>query len=42
MYSEELKILIESARETKGIYRRKLAKLTGNSRNALNDFINEK
>ena len=42
MNSEELKNLIESARETKGISQRKLAKLTGISRSTLNDLINGK
>ncbi len=42
MNSEELKILIESARETKGISQRELAKLTGISRSTLNDLINGK
>ena len=41
MKSEELKILIESARETKGISQRELAKLTGISRSTLNDLINK-
>ena len=42
MNSEELKILIESARATKGISQRELAKLTGISRSTLNDLINGK
>ena len=42
MNSEELKNLIESARETKGISQRELAKLTGISRSTLNDLINGK
>ena len=42
MNSEELKILIESAREAKGISQRELAKLTGISRSTLNDLINGK
>ena len=42
MNSEELKYLIESAREIKGISQRKLAKLTGISRSTLNDLINGK
>lgn len=42
MNSEELKILIESAREVKGISQRELAKLTGISRSTLNDLINGK
>ena len=42
MNSEELKILIESARVTKGISQRELAKLTGISRSTLNDLINGK
>lgn len=42
MNSEELKILIESARVAKGISQRELAKLTGISRSTLNDLINGK
>lgn len=42
MNSEELKNLIESAREVKGISQRELAKLTGISRSTLNDLINGK
>ena len=42
MNSEELKYLIESAREVKGISQRELAKLTGISRSTLNDLINGK
>lgn len=42
MNSEELKNLIESARVTKGISQRELAKLTGISRSTLNDLINGK
>ena len=42
MNSEELKNLIESAREAKGISQRELAKLTGISRSTLNDLINGK
>lgn len=42
MNSEELKNLIESARETKSISQRELAKLTGISRSTLNDLINGK
>ena len=42
MNSEELKILIESAREAKGISQRELAKSTGISRSTLNDLINGK
>lgn len=42
MNSEELKNLIESARESKGISQRELAKLTGISRSTLNDLINGK
>ncbi len=42
MNSEELKSLIESARESKGISQRELAKLTGISRSTLNDLINGK
>lgn len=42
MNSEELKILIESARIAKGISQRELAKLTGISRSTLNDLINGK
>ena len=42
MNSKELKILIESAREAKGISQRELAKLTGISRSTLNDLINGK
>ena len=42
MNSEELKVLIESARIEKGISQRELAKLTGISRSTLNDLINGK
>ena len=42
MNSEELKILIESARTEKGISQRELAKQTGISRSTLNDLINGK
>ena len=42
MNSEELKNLIESAREAKGVSQRELAKLTGISRSTLNDLINGK
>lgn len=42
MNSEELKNLIESTREAKGISQRELAKLTGISRSTLNDLINGK
>ena len=42
MSLEELKILIESARVTKGILQRALAKLTGISRSTLNGLINGK
>lgn len=42
MNSEELKILIESARVEKGISQRELAKQTGISRSTLNDLINGK
>ena len=42
MNSEKLKYLIETARETKGISQRELAKLTGISRSTLNDLINGK
>ena len=42
MNSEELKNLIESAREAKGISQRELAKSTGISRSTLNDLINGK
>lgn len=42
MNSEELKNLIESVREVKGISQRELAKLTGISRSTLNDLINGK
>ena len=42
MNSEELKNLIESAREAKDISQRELAKLTGISRSTLNDLINGK
>ena len=42
MNSEELKNLIESAREEKGISQRELAKETGISRSTLNDLINGK
>lgn len=42
MNSEELKLLIESARVAKGISQRELAKLTGISRSTLNDLINGK
>lgn len=42
MNSEELKLLIESARVEKGISQRELAKLTGISRSTLNDLINGK
>ena len=42
MNSGELKNLIESAREVKGISQRELAKLTGISSSTLNDLINGK
>lgn len=42
MNSEELKNLIETAREIKGISQRELAKITGISRSTLNDLINGK
>lgn len=42
MNSEELKSIIESAREAKGISQRELAKLSGISRSTLNDIINGK
>lgn len=42
MNSEELKNLIELARETKNISQRELAKLTDISRSTLNDLINGK
>lgn len=42
MNSDELKILIESARTEKGISQRELAKQTGISRSTLNDLINGK
>ena len=42
MNSEELKNLIESTREAKGVSQRELAKLTGISRSTLNDLINGK
>lgn len=42
MNSQELKNIIESAREKKGISQRELAKATGISRSTLNDLINGK
>ena len=42
MNSEELKSIIESARISKGISQRELAKLSGISRSTLNDIINGK
>ena len=42
MNSEELRSIIESAREAKGISQRELAKLSGISRSTLNDIINGK
>ena len=42
MNSGELKNLMESAREVKGISQRELAKLIGISRSTLNDLINGK
>lgn len=42
MNSEELKYLIESAREEKGVSQRELAKLTNIGRSTLNDLINGK
>lgn len=42
MNSEELKTIIESAREKKGISQRELAKRAGISRSTLNDLINGK
>lgn len=42
MNSEELKSIIESAREAKRISQRELAKLSGISRSTLNDIINGK
>ena len=42
MNSDELKILIETARVEKGISQRELAKQTGISRSTLNDLINGK
>lgn len=42
MNSGELKSIIESAREAKGISQRELAKLSGISRSTLNDIINGK
>ncbi|HIS90910.1 MAG TPA: helix-turn-helix transcriptional regulator [Candidatus Faecisoma merdavium] len=42
MNSEELKSIIESAREAKSISQRELAKLSGISRSTLNDIINGK
>lgn len=42
MSSEELKNIIESAEETKGISQREFAKLSGISRSILNDIINGK
>ena len=42
MNSNELKNIIESARISKGISQRELAKLSGISRSTLNDIINGK
>lgn len=42
MNSEELKNMIESVREEKGLSQRELAKQTGISRSTLNDLINGK
>ena len=42
MNSNELKYIIESARISKGISQRELAKLSGISRSTLNDIINGK
>ena len=42
MNSNELKVLIESARIEKDISQRELAKRTGISRSTLNDLINGK